>query len=496
MDLKAALAEAQALVLGIARQLADRFKTHKPEYYHRLLMQHSRRSANVRRVSKWNAFLSQELLRRNGELGPGEKRKKVSQLTKEISEDWNRMTKEEQDRATSDKVLELYEQRANRAYGRQNVPARAFRDARTSLALVERELSALHNRTEVEVLLVVTRGNQQSYVQPYSFITSNPVEDFIVATHGCTVEDLSVAMEGFLLGKMSNTRVFAQNARSQILRLKKEVGSIIDKNLQETSRRGPIRQMKYVNFQDITREYGLVLRNWPWKEAERFKAPGNFSSRAELEILFSMWTQGKTHFRCLTDDEWDAWRLQPTNGLEWSVDFQVQSPLPPATTATIPPPPPATAASPPLPSMDTTLDGGSSSSSSSSQAPSPPITDPSPSTAVGQKRPAEFINTTTSDDGTPGVVTKRPRKRRADAGVKRGPRKKPGDSSLGSSTPGASTSGAGVSGSSIDTATTTNTGTPTLSLNGGTAASSTSVGDSTRRVSTAAEPAVGNAATT
>lgn len=134
------------------------------------------------------------------------------------------MTKEEQDHATSDKVLELYEQCTNRAYGRQNVPVREFKDAQTSLALVEWEvspfgtrderhtnillhqLSTLHNRTEVEVLLVVTWGNQQSYVQPYSFITCNPVKDFIVATHGCTVEDLSVAMEGFLLGKMSNSK--------------------------------------------------------------------------------------------------------------------------------------------------------------------------------------------------------------------------------------------------------------------------------------------------
>ncbi|KAI0674937.1 hypothetical protein C8Q78DRAFT_965938, partial [Trametes maxima] len=266
-------------------------------------MQHSRQRSTTRKVSKWNAYLSQEITRHNNELPAGDDRKRVSDtLVRDIASQWQKMTPEERELATGDKVKELYEQRANRAYGRHNVPICSFGDACRNLAFLRGEFEALHNRTKLEFLVLVARGDQESYLQPFTYVSSTSVEDFVVFTTKATVEELGIQMEGFLIGRGSN--VAAQGAKAQIMRLKRETATLIDKCLQEASRRGPIPHMKYVNFDDLTNAYGIVVEGWP---LNKFKAPGNFSSRTELEILLGAWKSGQARFRCLADDEWDVW---------------------------------------------------------------------------------------------------------------------------------------------------------------------------------------------
>lgn len=65
ITLKCALAEAQALIYGLAVQMAERFKSHKPDYFYRLIMQQSHRPISTRKVSRWNAFMSQEIEEHN-----------------------------------------------------------------------------------------------------------------------------------------------------------------------------------------------------------------------------------------------------------------------------------------------------------------------------------------------------------------------------------------------------------------------------------------------
>ncbi|OSC98385.1 hypothetical protein PYCCODRAFT_1375424, partial [Trametes coccinea BRFM310] len=268
-------------------------------------MQQSRQPAHTRKVSRWNAFLSQELLKRNNELPEGSDRKRVSDnLTSEIAEKWRGMSEEEKNLATQDKVKELYEQRANRAYGRHNVPTREFNDMRASVDRVEAELRALHSRTRAEILLVVTRGTQSAYMQPRTFVTSDTVEDFLLSSTKCTALDYGIKMECFIIGGASNARSSAMNARARLLKLKAEVASLIDQKLQEASRRGAIPQMKYVNFHRITEDFGVVTEGWP---LTKFCSPGDLSSRTELDILLNAWKTGVARFRCLNDDEWEAW---------------------------------------------------------------------------------------------------------------------------------------------------------------------------------------------
>lgn len=78
------------------------------------------------------------------------------------------------------------------------------------------------------------------------------------------------------------------------------------------STRGPVGRMCYLNFAErITGRHGIILENWP---LGRFCAPGEISSRPELETLIGAWTTNATRFRALTDAEWDAWKLKQSGG--------------------------------------------------------------------------------------------------------------------------------------------------------------------------------------
>ncbi|CDO75777.1 hypothetical protein BN946_scf184365.g3 [Trametes cinnabarina] len=355
-DLKAALAEGQALVWGYAWQMANKFKTHKADYFYRLIMQQSRRPASTRKVSRWNAFLSQELARRNNELPNGADRKRVSDdLIQDIAEKWRNMSEEEKSLATNDKVQEIYEQRANRAFGRHNVATREFNDLRRSLDHVETELRAIHSRTQAEILLIVTRGNQSTWMQPRTLVTSDAVEDFILSSTKYSVLDYSIKMECFILGGGANARSTAMSAKAQVLKLKAEAASLIDEKLRAASRRGAVPGMKYSKFHRITEEFGIIVENWP---LTRFCAPGDISSRTELEVLLHAWKTDSARFRCLSDDEWEEWRLRQVSVLPQppgstaveettTSPVQVALPTPPPPSCPLPVAQPTTA---PLPS--------------------------------------------------------------------------------------------------------------------------------------------------
>lgn len=62
---KTALEHARQKVWALAQSLREDFRSHSSEYYYQLLMQSSRLRSNKRKVSRWNAFLSQEIRRIN-----------------------------------------------------------------------------------------------------------------------------------------------------------------------------------------------------------------------------------------------------------------------------------------------------------------------------------------------------------------------------------------------------------------------------------------------
>ena len=64
--------------------------------------------------------------------------------------------------------------------------------------------------------------------------------------------------------------------------------------------------MLYENFTGgITKNYGVVLENWP---LPRFCSPGDISSKVELSILYCTFESGTTRFRRMGDEEFLAWQ--------------------------------------------------------------------------------------------------------------------------------------------------------------------------------------------
>jgi hypothetical protein len=63
--------------------------------------------------------------------------------------------------------------------------------------------------------------------------------------------------------------------------------------------------MYYMNFDiSITEKYHVILENWP---LEQFCSPGGMSSHNKLWVLYNALNSDTTHFRKLSDKEFEAW---------------------------------------------------------------------------------------------------------------------------------------------------------------------------------------------
>ncbi|KAJ2973987.1 hypothetical protein NUW54_g11965 [Trametes sanguinea] len=294
--LNQAVEDARNAVWEAAKQMHEKFQTHTSEYFYRLVLQSSRVASGKRRTSRWNAFVSKEMRRRNAELSEGNERNRVSdgEVLREIAATWKTMSEEEQIAATEEVLKELSERHEDQKKGAHTVPLQAFHDARATIATIQRELEDMHARTGVEALLFVARSETSSFVQPYAFHTSTRLAEFVHAATQSTMSDFALKMEGYCVAGLQG---IATNYIQGLLNLKKQAASLIMSKLQEASTRGPITRMYYVNFDKfITERYGIVLENWP---LAKFRAPGDICSRPELDILIASWTSGATRFRSI-----------------------------------------------------------------------------------------------------------------------------------------------------------------------------------------------------
>ncbi|KAH9850689.1 hypothetical protein C2E23DRAFT_734365, partial [Lenzites betulinus] len=292
-------------VWDAAKKLHAEFQTHSTEYYYRLIMQSTRLKSRQRKTSRWNAYLSQELQRRNAELPEGEDRLRVSnvEVSREIADMWKGMSKEEQEDATEDALLELNERHENHKKGTHTVPIQAFHDTCATLSSIQRELEDLHMRTGTEILLFAVRSDTGSYNAPFTFWSNDRLVEFITYQTKLSVDKFVMKLESFCLSGMQG---IAFNYVQGLLKLKQEAAALINKKLQDTCMRGAINRMAYLNFDSrITMKFGVVLDNWPLK---RFCAPGDICSRPELETLIQAFTTGSACFRSLSDEEWAVWK--------------------------------------------------------------------------------------------------------------------------------------------------------------------------------------------
>lgn len=184
-------------------------------------------------------------------------------------------------------------------------------------------------------------------------------------------------------------------------------------------------RMYYHNFdKNVTLRYHIVVENWP---LAKFVSPSDIGTSHELSTLFNAWQSNTTTFRKLEGAEWKKWEEgyynQESQVSPRVEDVQDHQPAAPA-------PAPHQDNSAPL--GDSTA--GNQSSQSSSSSPILPSSSAQPSaipnatatsTSIQQQTSGvNFVNTfaVIGENGRQVQVVSKPRKKRKDAGVRRGRR--------------------------------------------------------------------------
>jgi len=171
-EINAELDAARERIWADAKRLRETFGIHDEAYYHRQILQAPRLKQKTRKPSRWHAYLSNEVKKINEGMLPhsifllsirprflpphlftdlpdGEK-KKVAQLSNEISRKWNAMSLDEQKAATEDLQQQLEETREMKQLSTHNVPINAFKDGRATLDRIQTEVgSSLMTRSNI-----------------------------------------------------------------------------------------------------------------------------------------------------------------------------------------------------------------------------------------------------------------------------------------------------------------------------------------------------------
>ncbi|KAH9931190.1 hypothetical protein B0H21DRAFT_699888 [Amylocystis lapponica] len=428
-DFQNALQEASAAVTQLAQDLHERFPSHSVEHYGHLLMQHTSRPKGQRAASRWNAFLSKQLREVNDALPEGAPRQRATAaFVREASILWEGMSKAQRVAETDETLLELKERREKKTFSMQQVPLSAFNDARTTLAAVENELTALHSRTGTEAILFAVRSKTEHYNKPYVFCSNARMSEFMEVVTKASVQDLALRMEGYCVAGVQGV---VSTYRGDMLDLKKKTSGLIFSKLQHKAR-GTISRMWYNNFDtQITNKYGIIIENWP---LAKFCCPSDVGSRPELEVLYRAWESGTTRFHVMPDAEWEEWqeaRFQAQMRVMEGEDLEEEEA---STTHENSAPSHASASSPSPtvspPSNSTTSPGDSAVDSAGTM-----VHDKRPNaseeTGPSQSKRARrdplaynAVNVVSGPNGSSLAVTKKPRKTRSDKGVKRGPKAK------------------------------------------------------------------------
>lgn len=159
------------------------FGQHPASWYFEAIMQRGRVDRTRRRANRWNAYLSQEVTKRNesklisryfyvkslifigvnGELP----KNGVTVNISEIRATWNAMTKEEQFAATDKAMEELEEKRAVKVLAERKLAHSSFQDARHTAETIQEDVRHYHGSDSTEqslnIALPLARSTKQSY---------------------------------------------------------------------------------------------------------------------------------------------------------------------------------------------------------------------------------------------------------------------------------------------------------------------------------------------
>ncbi|KAI0337665.1 hypothetical protein BDW22DRAFT_1339325 [Trametopsis cervina] len=307
-NIAALLNSTLAVVWKEAQGLFEATGTHSAKFWFEKLMQHSGKKRSAWQTSRWNVFLSKKMKARNDGLAAGEAWPKVNELTMELCNLWKSMFKEAQEQATDDELARIADIKEMKSTSSHSVPLNAFHDTQATLVSVQTELSQLHVRMGLKMLLLFVHFNGQSLTCPQVWTSGQCITDFFQLTTQMSLSDFAGKLECYCLSGLQGT---ANSYRGELIALKKKTSKLINDKLVVIARSNTMSCMYYVDFEGhITNKLGIVVVGWP---LPHFMSPGLIGSRLELQTLYNAWDTGAAYFRCFTPSELKAWQTMRFN---------------------------------------------------------------------------------------------------------------------------------------------------------------------------------------
>ncbi|KAG2071455.1 hypothetical protein BDR04DRAFT_977302, partial [Suillus decipiens] len=193
-----------------------------------------------------------------------------------IAEQWNAMSKSEQEAATQSAVKDLEDHHEMKKLAVRNVPLEAFHNCQRSVEVIDHEARALNAHAGVEIIFIATCSTADHFNQPHVFQTLHAT-DFFDACFKVRSMDVALRLEVFSIAGI--------------------------KELAAAPKR--VSHMYYHNFDHhITMKHQIIVENWP---LTKFCCPGDLNLQTEISVLKTAWDSSATIFCKLTDAEFKEW---------------------------------------------------------------------------------------------------------------------------------------------------------------------------------------------
>ncbi|KAF8123534.1 hypothetical protein EV363DRAFT_1074124, partial [Boletus edulis] len=274
---------------------------------------HMKFSTKREKINPWNAFCW-ELGRQHREAqahgptenAPGPGKAALPTFVKENHAQYLALSAEEKA-----KLVESFaDHRVTKAVGTRISTQSKIRDISQTLNAVESEarfhstyLNNLKSRTGVEAILYATRGTTNLPLQGLAFATEG-VLDFMGSVMKVDNPDFISKMEGFAVQGVKGA---AHNHATRVANIRGTIREIITTKLREITGDPAARMHWSYYFRNVVSRHQVIIEGWP--ESIPFANLSNAcSSMTHLETLLRNWEDGTTHWKTLTDTEFEKLR--------------------------------------------------------------------------------------------------------------------------------------------------------------------------------------------
>ncbi|KAG1844313.1 hypothetical protein DFJ58DRAFT_731230 [Suillus subalutaceus] len=220
----------------------------------------------------------------------------LQQLVHEHKDEYHNLSKDER----ADLLKEYADWSLTKATGVCTSTKSKVNDITQTLKAVEIELKSLQCRTGAESIFYTTRGSTDLPLRSIAFATEG-VQDFMPSVMGVDNQDLLGKMEGFAVQGVKGA---AQNHQERVSQARAAIRNIINSTLRQITGNPDANMQWALYFRNIIQRYQVMIEGWP--DNIPFANLSQVSSALpELDRLFRRWKSGATHWKTLTDKEFE-----------------------------------------------------------------------------------------------------------------------------------------------------------------------------------------------